>query len=269
MSFQIAIPSYNRPEVIKQKTLSYLDSEGFTSSEITIFLHTDTQAALYDLSGYNVVITNATSLAKQREFIRNYYPEGTRVVSLDDDVRRIKFLKPLPLRIFIERMFEITESHSLTLWGLYPVCQTNMFFCKERIQIGLTHIPAGFFGYITKHDMVYPDVSSKEELWATLYRYCVDGAVVRYDGACIDALRYGKGGLTTYRTILMEEEHSKAIQLLYPNLCSYRLKPNGHPDLRLKRMKNAIQSLYPDVQTQTLEHTSALVSSDETTDVPV
>lgn len=238
---------------------------------LTVFVNTSQEKNLYEaaLPGIKIVSAECKNLGECESFINHYYPLGTRVLHLDDDIKRIKFLSPHVLTYFVERMFELTESQSLTVWGIYPVNQTNMFYCNDRVAKGLNFIIGCFYGFINTQTTFPPDVYTKYDKWLSLYKYKTDGATLRYEGCCPDTVFFAAGGLSGVRDCSMEEDHSKAIVAQFPELCHYKLKANGHPDVIYKRVKREFQSLYPDVQTPISEHTSVLGELDETTDALV
>lgn len=251
-SYQIAVPSRKRPEKLLSQSLDMLKREGFNLSCLTVFVNTQQEKSLYKavLPNINVVSADCNTLAECESFINQYYPVGQKVLHLDDDIKRIKFLKPQSLLAFVERMFELTANQSLTVWGIYPVNQTNMYYCKDRVACGLNFIIGCFYGFINTQT-VFPPVSTKYDKWLSLYKYKTEGATLRYEGACPDTVFFAAGGLSGVRNNDMEEEHSQAIVAEFPDLCYYKLKANGHPDVLYRRFTRAFSPLYPDVQMPT------------------
>jgi len=246
---QIAIPSYKRSVTLKKKTLSFLDSEGFDKEQITIFVANEEEKEDYEQVlrlDYKIVV-GVKGIANQRLFIRNYYPEGTHILSMDDDIRKIKMLrKNMSFKALVENLFDCLKDHKVTTWGIYPT--NNLFFCKDRVLIGNLYIIACCYGFINRKDIVEygennEDYSVKEDVWYSLKRIELDGAVLRYEGACPDTDYYAKGGLSEFRTLEKEEEISKKIVGLFPSLCKYIVKKNGHPDVKILRKIDKIVSL--------------------------
>ena len=91
--YHVAIPTYNRYDVIYKKTLSTLLSGGIDYKNIFIFVANTEQKKLYEdqlpEKCYNKIIVGKLGIAKQRIFIRNYFKEGEYVVSIDDDVEQL------------------------------------------------------------------------------------------------------------------------------------------------------------------------------------
>lgn len=245
---KVAIPSYNRVKILKEKTLNMLLTEGFDPKDIYVFLKNEEQLEQYKAgieSPLNWVVCHNQNLSDKRTFIRRYFAEGEEILSIDDDVKRIKFLKPQPLKQFVSRMFELLKQEKLTAFGIYPVNQTNMFYCKDRVVKGSVYLVGSFYGFLNKQAEEWPTVCDKEDKWFSCKRITEDGAVLRYEGCCADTSFYAKGGLSEYRTLQSEEEYSKRICNQFPELVKYTLKKNNHPDVKFLRKKNTILSLYP------------------------
>jgi hypothetical protein len=238
---EIVIPSYQRSKVLKRKTLAFLEAEGFPKEQITIFLANQKEKEDYELElglDYKMIV-GVKGLANQRLFIRNYYPEGTRILSLDDDIRSVKIKRDgLKFKNLVEKMFSATEDEGLTTWGIYPC--NNLFFCKDRLLGGNFYIIGCCYGFINKKDLLEYgeeglDLSVKEDEWYSLKRIVMDGAVLRYEGACPNTDYYAKGGLSESRTIEKEAENAKKIVSYFPNLAKYVVKKNKHPDVKILR----------------------------------
>lgn len=234
---EIAIPSYKRSSILKRKTLAFLESEGFPKEQITIFVADSNELQSYreDLGNEYKIVVGFKGISNQRTFIRNYYPEGTRVLSLDDDIRRVKSLQPRGFKELAEKLFESCEQESLTTWGLYPV--NNLFFCKERILVGSLYIIGCCYGFINKKDILqYPIATEgKEDCWYSLKRIELDGAVLRYEGACPDTDYYASGGLAETRTLESERKAAEEVCKLFPETTKFLIKKNGHPEVKIKR----------------------------------
>jgi len=233
---KIAIPSYNRASVLKSKTLAYLLQEGYDPSDMYVFLKNQEQLEIYKKeidTPVNWVVCNNENICDKRTFIRKYFPLDEEILSVDDDVRRLKMLNPQPLKILVEKMFALTKRQGLTSWGISPI--SSLYFCKDRVVKGSTYICACFCGFINKEQEPYPNIFSKEDRWSSCLRIKLDGAVLKYDGACPDTSYYAKGGLSEMRNQETEEKHSRIVANLFPDIVRYKLKKNGHPDVEFIR----------------------------------
>ena len=233
---EIAIPSYKRAPILKRKTLAFLESEGFPNTAITIFVADENERDIYlqELGDSYKLVVGFPGIANQRLFIRNYYPEGTHVLSMDDDIRRIKCLRSESFKSIVEKLFELLEQEHLTTWGLYPC--NNLYFCKDRVLVGHLYIIACCMGFINRKDLLaYSPVNDKEDVWYSLKRIEQDGAVLRYEGACPDTDFYAAGGLAESRTLASEEAAARVVCELFPDSTKFVVKKNGHAEVKIKR----------------------------------
>jgi len=86
INYEIAIPSYKRPETIKKKTLKVLESYNIEPSKITIFVADENEYEAYKFSlkdtPYQNIVVGVPTIGAQRNFIERYYPEGTYLIEV-------------------------------------------------------------------------------------------------------------------------------------------------------------------------------------------
>ena len=265
----IAIPSYNRPELIQNKTLSLLHKHNINPKQIHIFVADREQYDLYkskiprDL--YNKLIIGVKGLKNQRNYINNYYPEGYHIVEMDDDIDKIvelvmirkgsrsssrsqsqsqkksqspkKTLQPIKnLDEFIKKAFSRCISNGIFLWGVYPLA--NSHFMTDTITTDLRFIVGPFWGMINRHR---PDlqltIDEKENSERTLQHWVIDGTVLRFNNIGIETNYYkNKGGMQEEGKNRKEEALQSVIYLhkQYPKITKIHLgKKSGVPEIKL------------------------------------
>ncbi len=102
-NFEIAIPSYDRPEIIKNKTLKLLDDFNVPKNKIRIFLRDEEQLIKYKASigdGYIFHLTGQSGILATRNYLQVYYHEVNLnhdgVLFIDDDITHFQQMgKPL------------------------------------------------------------------------------------------------------------------------------------------------------------------------------
>ena len=96
VNFVVAIPSYNRENIITTKTLKTLIDGGISPKKIYIFVANSQQYSLYTNAVpsnlYNKIIIGKKGITNQRKFISQWFPEGQYIISIDDDVDEIQVL---------------------------------------------------------------------------------------------------------------------------------------------------------------------------------
>ena len=250
----IVIPSYNRPELIQQKTLSLLKKHTIKSSHIVIFVANREQYDLYKSkipkTLYHKLVIGVKGLKNQRNYISNYYPEGTHIVQMDDDLEKIvqlnvengkKTIEPISnLDTFIKKAFLLCQTNTIFLWGVYPLA--NSHFMTNTITTDLRFIVGPMWGMINRH---HPDleltIDEKENTERTLQYWSIDGKVLRFNNIGIETKYYkNKGGMQNEGKN-RKEEALKSVQYLhnkYPIITKLHLgKKSGVPELKLIRHK--------------------------------
>lgn len=245
MSYVIAIPSYNRADTIAGKTLSCLLDGGVTSSRITIFVANKTQKKMYQSTVpremYKDIVVGKIGIANQRKFISHYYPIGTYIVSMDDDVEDLKMLKGNKLATIhdldglFKRAYAILKREKLFIWGIYPV--QNPFFMHNTITTNLKFIIGVTFGYINrrlKRLEPSPRAEGKEDYEQSILYYKEDGGVVRFNNITHKTKFNSVGGLGADRQ-LMNKQAAEYLQSVYPDIVSIFHRKNGMTEIRLAR----------------------------------
>ena len=274
-SYIIAIPSYNRPDLIQVKTLALLHRHGIPATKINVFVANQEQHDLYKAKVpawlYGKLVIGVIGLRNQRNFIMDYYPDGTHIVQMDDDLDKIMELIIEPysasrasrkasrrdskravrqsskstrrmrqiinLDEFITRAFEICHKKGIFLWGVYPLA--NARFMTPKMTTDLRFIVGPFWGIINRQR---PDlritIDEKENAERTLQHYTIDGAVLRFNNVGIETRYYkNKGGMQDEGKN-RKEEALKSVYYLhkkYPKLTKIYLgKKSGVPEIRMR-----------------------------------
>ena len=250
MDYQIAIPSYQRPDRIKEcslKTLKKLDAK---MSNVTVFVANDEQYKIYKkaLSNVNIVV-GELGIGKQRIFINNYYDKDTKIFCLDDDIISLaqkngdKLIEyDSSLDQIVEKGYSICEKINARMWAVNPVY--NGFFMSDTISIGLRYIIGAFFGSYGKCPVWgegRKDFSSGEDYLSSILSYNLYGSVVRFDGICIKTKYFAEGGIQGLlggKEKRYEDHKQKLtwIEQTYPDLAKVYYKSGNVPNLRLKRV---------------------------------
>ena len=265
-SYTIAIPSYNRPDLIQVKTLALLHRHNIPASRITIFVANQEQYDLYKAKVpawlYSNLVIGVIGLRNQRNFIMDYYPDGAHIVQMDDDLDKIMELIIEPSRAsrkgsrkstrvskstrrmrpiidldgFIKRAFDICHQKNIFLWGVYPLA--NARFMTPKMTTDLRFIVGPFWGIINRHlPELRITIDEKENAERTLQHYTIDGAVLRFNNIGIETRYYkNKGGMQDEGKD-RKEEALKSVYYLhkkYPKLTKIYLgKKSGMPEIKM------------------------------------
>jgi len=243
-NYVIAIPSYNRPNEIIHKTLTTLLNGGVSKNKIYIFVANKIQEKLYidtvPKQLYHKIVVGKIGIANQRVFISNYFPINQYIVSLDDDVEELQYLKGdklfklKNLDIFFKDAYKILKKEKLYIWGVYPV--RNSFFMYNDISTDLKFIIGVTFGYINrKLKQLVPHVKVKEDVEQSILYYIHDGGVVRFNNIVPKTKFNAPGGIGVERYEL-NKTAADILKQKYPDIVTIFHRKNGMPEVRLARL---------------------------------
>ena len=191
--YVIAIPTYDRVDILLQDTLPMLLRQGVPPKNIDIFVANKEQEELYKSAvpqnNYNKLVVGVKGLGKQLQFIKDYYPQGKHIIRMDDDISSVFKKKgdndtmEFNLNKFIVSSFKKLKELGLTLWSVNKVA--NPFFMTDGYSTDLRLISGNIQGYINSNNPSY-DFKIKnnytaEDIERTLRHYITDGGVLRFN----------------------------------------------------------------------------------------
>ena len=250
----VAIPSYKRAEVCRDKTLAMLRHHKIPASKIFVYVANNEELAEYekviDKGLFHKLVVGKKGLVPQRQFIMSQWPEGKRIVFFDDDVAKIdlslsSMFKGKSLDAFFKAAFsECVKQHSY-IWGVYPVF--NPFFRKGRDEIStcLNYIVGAFYGIINRPNLsaikltITKENGQKEDVERTLKYFVNDGIVLRFNRVGFVTKYYNPNGsgLGTFEQRLKPMlEASKKLLAKYGDYGSISTKSTGMTEFRLRKI---------------------------------
>lgn len=235
--FDVAIPSYKRPELFRTKTYELLVSSDLLE-KTTVFVVAEEEAAYRAAFPNLKIVVGKLGLISQLRFIYSYYPEGTRVLRLDDDVECLIDITGAVVRDIrptVEKGFTLCEAVGARIWGIYPV--TNPFFMKNDVTYDLRHLLGCFNGYIKKG--AYPAASEdwmdyKEDYYTTCAYYETDKVIVRINNIA-PKTKFMRGDSLVPTKDNHERCADKIVQDFPKYATKYYRKTTGIAEIRLRR----------------------------------
>lgn len=253
MSYQIAIPSYKRYEILKTQTLPMLDQLGADRKKIHIFVASKNEATEYRNAVGNdyQIIVGLAGIGWQRKFINAYFEEGTKVFCVDDDVKGIyqkstKKLEPLDITLddVVARGYALCEKYNSRVWGINHTF--NNFYLKDEISVGLKYILGTFMGTYA-HDWIWQDpdrplVNTGEDHHTSLRAFVKYGSVVRFEYLCLetDLDTIGGNAQSTLERdgvprMVKHLENLTRVAERYPDISTVRfMNDTANPTMRFK-----------------------------------
>lgn len=245
--YQIAIPSYKRPETIRTKTLKMLRLYGVDFNKITIFVSDEDEKKAYRESLSNLIYEAITikiavpGIRDVRNYIENYYEPGTYVFSIDDDITELVYKKKKNLIEPISSIDNLVSTGFIRcvelgtkIWGIYPV--PNPWFMQRSERLGLCYIVGCAFGFIASRDSeVLGKYELKDDFERSLRYYKRDLNLFRFEWVAPKTNYYKEpGGIQCYRTYEGELEAAKQLCEEFPDWATLNLsKKSGWPEVRL------------------------------------
>lgn len=212
MLWKVVVPSYNRVEGFRTKTLATLQKYNIPPDRIYLFVANEEQKTLYEAGlepgSVGHIVVGEKGLPQVRNFIFEFFPKGTPLVSFDDDVRGfvrldekgkgLREVKPAELPKLFDLAFDHCTNVGARFWGDYPV--PNAFFMSNTISYDLKFVMGSFWGCFNPGKDVRITIGhgEKEDYMRTIQFWEQDKAVVRLNFLSHKTATYNEaGGLQT------------------------------------------------------------------------
>lgn len=249
MKYRIAIPSYKRHNILKEKTLRYLNECGIPSNIIDVFVANKEEYEVYTenipSNLYNKIIIGKETLHKQRNYIREYYPKNTLLFNLDDDIEQLETANECQLdkisdnlNKIIEFGFHLLKKEKTKLLGIYGA--RNYFFMSNDYSRGLYYCIGSCFWTINDKDhKLDVKLEDKEDYERTIKSYLKYGHIIRLNNITAKTGYYTtQGGMQETRTPERIKKSGKYLIQRYPNLCEENTARKEHFEIKFKKQKN-------------------------------
>ena len=226
MDYIIVVPSYNRVEIFKKKTLAFLQKHNISSDKINVFVANEEQKSVYNSPDYTTIV-GVLGLVPVRNYICNYYPVGQLIVSFDDDVDDLVELdsngklQPLAnLDSFLQEGFKKCIEKKANLWGAYST--PNAFFMNRKVTTDLKFIIGSFFCFINQRIEVPYGTGEKEDYQRCILYWERDGIIIRYNNVAVLTKTYKTpGGLQAGNREAREQETVAKISKVWDKIKNY------------------------------------------------
>eukprot|EP00435_Cladocopium_sp_Y103_P026652 s2928_g6.t1 len=259
MSWVVAIPTYDRVDSLRKKTLQLLLSAGISATRIFVFADPGQfptyQEALEPL-GLKVV-KGRKGICNQRNAIMEHFKPGDRIVEMDDDISclltttgalrsdRSARTVPVPeenLEFVIDHIWEIADRERCKLWGIYPT--PNTYMLSRTYTLGLAKSTGQMQGYYNPGD-VQLTVAVMEDYERVLHFYSRGISCMRCDFLSVKSDNKGRGGCASafvdYSVEAKEKDEKvlrhprevaeanaiKQLSARYPSLIKYSRPPKA------------------------------------------
>lgn len=261
MEYVIAIPSFRREDMIVSHTLAALAKTDI-QSEIIVFTADEEETARYrrKLPGTVKIVTGVRGYPNQRNFIQRYFPEGQKLIVIDDDIKSIIGLTPEGKRVsatklhdFFVTAFKTTEDYGKKMWGINST-NSNLEM-KNTVSVGRIYLVGNFSGVINTHEYTldtgeniplrkeYKTGKASHEI--SLLMNDLYGGVLKFRSFGVISKYWGvPGGHQVSRTAEGEEQAARYLHAKYPDCTALRFYKDVW-DLVIKPKTKVIHMEFP------------------------
>jgi len=204
-ALRFAIPSFNRSNIVSDKTVSSLISCGVKPSDIFVFLSDWSEESNYrkSLPKDCHLVQGGAGITAQRRIINSFFDEGDRVVSLDDDITIVRKQDKVSVELdesFVSlshRAFDFCDLLGLRMWGIQPLSNTN--FSRHQSIGGLNMVMGILYGEYAGEKDCQPSVEGQcEDLEKSLLHYQTYGGTLKLCDLNRKSKPFAPGGCDTY-----------------------------------------------------------------------
>ena len=257
MSYVVCIPGYRRAEMCNALTLAQLAAHGIDPARIYVYVADEQEREVYeatlDRARYGSLVVGVPGIIAVREYIVHSWPEGTDIVSIDDDIRRIIFRteRYKDLHSFFCEAFEECRRRNAYIWGVHPIGANARFMAAgAEIETDLRYIVGALYGFVNRPALqaIRWDISrqcenAKDDVELSILYFVHDGAVIRFNRVGIYTRYFSAGGQGKAEE--RRASHEVAAKMLaerYPNFGYLREKRNGILDFVIRPRKAPAKS---------------------------
>lgn len=245
IDYKIVIPTYQRYDLAKKKTLAFLQSHNIPKDRIYVFVANEEEKEKYqETIGEYTIVVGVKGIGQQRNFIeQEWAQEGEYIISMDDDIENVMIKDGentmSPIKNFYDdlilRGYDEMQKNKAKTWGIYAAA--NPFFMKYRVYTDLSYIIASTYGFIaTKNEKLKRITEHGEDYEYSIRQYVLNKKLVRFDWITVKTKYFHIGGLEEHRkenNTNVEDGINKIVEL-FPQYCTKYYRKNGTPELRLK-----------------------------------
>lgn len=253
--WRIAIPSYKRPNELKEKTLNTLEEAGITTGIIIFVANEEEKIEYKKLIKNHKIVIGKLGITAQRNFIKQYYKKkNSCILVMDDDIERMetinkesgKLEKIHDLKSLFTDCFITAKNNNVNLWGVYgarnPIWM-NRF--ETKYKMGFSFLIGCVYGFIVEDDMtpylMDESIKIKQDYEQSVLHYKEMGNIIRFNWITFKTKFYADGGLGS-KLERYEQNLLDQIKLCerYPEFFLPRFRKDGNPELYVRRIKTEL-----------------------------
>lgn len=223
--YRILIPTFNRPHLIQEATLAYLDRSHVEPEQVDIWVSGESQWPLYEelperwRARLRVGARGLMANRLAAEF-SDEYAEGDQLLWLNDDVYSVRtpdrnsILTEVPIQEVANRGFSLAKQSDCYLWGVYAV--NNAFFMSPKDHLDLRYVVGCFYGIrLRKLKFLQPMFGdAKEDYERAMRFYQFDDRILRMDRYAPNTIYYNSPEIFPNNDVI--ENNIKSLERSWP-----------------------------------------------------
>lgn len=239
---KFVIPSFNRIDEIKNKSLKFLEKYDIDFNDVYIFIRNDDKyiEEYKNIPKVNTVICEVKGIGNTHNFITDYFDEGEIIIELDDDLTKMinKDKEEVKdLKSEITKMINIMMSNNINYGGVYQV-DNKMFMNQLPNYTYDLRYCLGIFRVRRICKDIKLETNYSEDFENCILHYLRDGRIIKNNHMCAITKNYANGGCNADgRNNESEKIDKELLSNKYPQYCKLFQRKSGIWDLRLKAYK--------------------------------
>ena len=238
----IAIASHKRPQQLQTKTLALLKKHKFNMKDVYVFASPQSLKEYKPIAKkWGFTLAPGGKILQARKNIISYFPNGQKIVEMDDDIEDIMTTKKgqtnksvKNLKKLFEECFKLVSNKGL--WGFNA--NTNNFFAQGVDKYGLYSLINSCLGYYNDKSIKLT-LKEKEDFERCILFYKKGYPILKRTGYGIKTNYWtNKGGIQELydfeKRKRVQKKAAENIMKKYPGVCFMKVRPNGLVDVRFK-----------------------------------
>lgn len=241
--YTVIVPTMGRYNKVKPLT-----TLGLPRDYYVLCVNDESEKAKYEAEnpGVEILVSHKRGCMPNRNFLLDYFPEGSKILMVDDDVEGL-FEQRAPGRkglvkmtgdevdTLIKKGFHLCEVNGTKFWGVYPTY--NHYFMSRTI-VPHGFIVGMFMGIIVSDQRFDTNVKFKDDYAFTCQHILKYKKIVRFNYVCVKAQYLtNAGGSANFRTAEAIEQDVEYLIRKYPNFVQRNNKREGNEILLKFRPK--------------------------------
>jgi hypothetical protein len=237
------VPSFQRPEIFKEQTYSFLKKHNVDDKDIYLILRNDdpyVNEYMDRASNINVILTDVKGIGRTHNYITEMFEEGDFLIEIDDDLIDLFDNERKPIKEFlpiVEEMKTKMKEESISYGGTYQVVNPKFMSGNPHYTTDLRYM-LGCLRFRFNRKDIRLETNYSEDFENCLLHFLRDGKILKNNYIAPKTKNYQSGGCKNDGRDNETEKSDKVfLSSKYPQYCRLFQRKSGVWDLRLREYK--------------------------------